>query len=394
MGLPCAHAGQRTDRGSRMEQRNQMKTKWRVVTNLASAAALALLTGCAQIGYYMQAVEGQLSLMSEARPIDEWIADPGVEETLKGRLAKVKDIRRFAASELGLPDNESYKTYADLKRAYVLWNVVAAPALSLKPTLWCFPIAGCVNYRGYYNKREAQAFARQLRAQGFDVQVSGVPAYSTLGWFNDPVLSTFIQYPDAELARLVFHELAHQVAYAKDDSRFNESFAVAVEEVGVERWMEKYGDERMKKRFADYTGRKRDFLALLTKYRQRLMVNYAGEGSDAEKIARKAEIFEALKEEYQEIKSSRWAGYAGYDRWFSEPLSNAHLSTVSTYHDLVPKFRAMLRQEPDLPRFYDAVRRLSLMDKSARHERLAEFGGSAPTLAANEPDDAELASAR
>ncbi|MDB5798888.1 MAG: aminopeptidase [Paucimonas sp.] len=358
-----------------------MKIKWQAVSALTALAAALLLAGCAQVGYYMQAVEGQLSLLSEARPIDDWLADPRVEAKLKNRLAKVKEIRRFAASELGLPDNESYKNYADLKRSYVLWNVVAAPALSLKPIHWCFPIAGCVNYRGYYNKREAQAFADELRAQGLDVQVAGVPAYSTLGWFNDPVLSTFIQYPDAELARLVFHELAHQVAYAKDDSRFNESFAVAVEEVGVEKWMEKYGDERMKKLFVDYTARKHDFLALLTKYREQLMVNYASDASDDAKKARKAEIFQALKDEYKEVKATKWGGYPGYDRWFSDPLSNAHLSTVSTYHDLVPRFRALLSEEKDLPRFYDAVRRLSSLDKTVRHEQLARFAANGQTVA-------------
>ena len=360
--------------------------KIRQISAVGSIAALTLLAGCAQLGYYMQAVEGQLSLMSEARPIDDWLADPGVEDKLKGQLAKVKQIRRFAASELGLPDNESYKSYADLKRSYVLWNVVAAPPLSLKPIKWCFPIAGCVNYRGYYNKREALAFAAELRQQGYDVQVSGVPAYSTLGWFNDPVLSTFIQYPDAELARLVFHELAHQVAYAKDDSRFNESFAVAVEEVGVERWMEKFGDERMRKRFADYTGRKHDFLDLLTRHRQQLLVTYASDVSDAEKRLRKAEIFAALQEEYKTIKAERWNGYAGYDRWFSEPLSNAHLSIISTYHDLVPKFREILRQQEDLPRFYQAVRRLSEMEKSARHQRLARLGSATPAIASSDAE--------
>ncbi|WP_241673288.1 aminopeptidase [Lacisediminimonas profundi] len=361
-----------------------MKIKWRAMTTVVSAAALFMLSGCAQVGYYMQAVEGQMSLLSEARPIDDWLADPGVEGKLKDRLAKVQEIRRFAAIELGLPDNDSYKTYADLKRSYVLWNVVAAPALSLKPMNWCFPIAGCVNYRGYYKKSEAQAFADELRMQGYDVQVSGVPAYSTLGYFNDPVLSTFIKYSDAELARLVFHELAHQVAYAKDDSRFNESFAVAVEEVGVERWMERFGDEGMKKRFSDYTARKRDFLDLLTKYRQQLLVNYAGGGSDAEKKARKTEIFQALKDEYKQVKADRWAGYPGYDRWFADPLSNAHLATISTYHDLVPKFRAMLKQERDLPRFYEAVRRLSSLDKQARHQSLARFGDGAATIATSD----------
>jgi predicted aminopeptidase len=349
---------------------------------VAASVVAAVVSGCAQLGYYAQAVEGQLTLLSEARPIDEWLANPGTEEKLKNRLTKVKEIRHFAATQLGLPDNESYKSYADLKRPYVLWNVVATPALSLKPVQWCFPIAGCVNYRGYYNKREAQAFADELRVQGYDVQVAGVPAYSTLGWFNDPVLSTFIQYPDAELARLVFHELAHQVAYAKDDSRFNESFAVAVEEVGVERWMEKYGDERMRKLFADYTARKKDFLGLLGKYRQQLTVNYASDASDAEKKAHKAQIFQALKDEYLIIKAERWNGYPGYDRWFADPLSNAHLSTVSTYHDLVPRFRALLRTEKDLPRFYDAVRHLATLDKGERHEQLARFA-EGPAIASS-----------
>lgn len=243
----------------------------------------------------------------------------------------------------------------------------------MKPTQWCFPIAGCVNYRGYYNKGEAQAFAAALRHNGHDVQVAGVPAYSTLGWFSDPVLSTFIQYPDAELARLVFHELAHQVAYAKDDSKFNESFAVAVEEVGVERWMAKYGDEKMRVSYAVYEGRKKDFLALLVKYRNQLEVNYASQISNAEKRQRKAEIFQALKDEYLILKEVTWGGYAGYDRWFAEPLSNAHLSSVATYHDLVPGFRALLAQQKSLGRFYKEVRNLAVLDKSARHRHLAQL---------------------
>jgi predicted aminopeptidase len=365
-----------------------MKMKKHFLVLGVVAGVTAAVTGCAQLGYYAQAVEGQLTLLSEARPIDEWLANPGTEAKLKNRLTKVKEIRHFAATELGLPDNESYKSYADLKRPYVLWNVVATPALSLKPVHWCFPIAGCVNYRGYYSKREAQNFAEQLREQGYDVQVAGVPAYSTLGWFNDPVLSTFIQYPDAELARLVFHELAHQVAYAKDDSRFNESFAVAVEEVGVERWMEKYGDERMRKLFADYTARKKDFLGLLGKYRQQLLVNYGSDATDADKKLRKAEIFKALKEEYLVIKTERWNGYPGYDRWFADPLSNAHLSTVSTYHDLVPRFRALLKKEKDLPHFYNAVRHLATLDKLDRHQQLANLGpaenAEGPTIASSE----------
>ena len=170
-----------------------------------------LLGGCAQLGYYAQATHGQLSLLSSAKPIDELLLEPDLDDKLRRRLTKVRQIRQFAVSELGLPDNPSYKNYADLGRSFALWNVVATPELSLRPLQWCFPIAGCVSYRGYYSKDDAQQFADRLRADGYDVQVIGVPTYSTLGWFNDPVLSTFIRYPDAELARLIFHELAHQV---------------------------------------------------------------------------------------------------------------------------------------------------------------------------------------
>lgn len=352
-----------------------MKMKWRIVI---SAGLLALIGGCTQLGYYVQAVQGQYSLLFDAKPIDNWLADPNVDAKLKGRLAKVQEIRRFAAEELGLPDNGSYKNYTDLKRSYVLWNVVATPELSMKPTQWCFPIAGCVNYRGYYNKREAQAFAAGLRRNGYDVQVAGVPAYSTLGWFSDPVLSTFIQYPDAELARLVFHELAHQVAYAKDDSKFNESFAVAVEEAGVERWMAKYGDEKMRLSYTAYEGRKKDFLALLVKYRNQLEVNYASQTSNAEKRQRKIEIFQALKDEYLILKEVTWGGYARYDRWFAEPLSNAHLSSIATYHDMVPGFRALLARQKNLSGFYREVQKLSALDKESRHQRLAQLAVPAP----------------
>jgi len=350
-----------------------MKIRYRtMLLGGAAAAMLALAGGCAHVGYYMQAAQGQYSLLAEARPIDDWLADPGTGVKLKTKLARVKEIRRFAAAELGLPDNGSYKNYADLKRPFVLWNVVAAPALSLEPVKWCFPIAGCVNYRGYYSKEAAQEFAAELRRQGLDVQVGGVPAYSTLGWFDDPVLSTFIQYPDGELARLVFHELAHQVAYAKDDSQFNESFAVAVEEVGVERWMTRFGDEKVRRAYVDYEGRKKDFLALLLKCRKALKENYESDVPDAEKLRAKAALFQSLKDEYQKLKAS-WGGYAGYDRWFAEPLSNAHLASIATYHDLVPGFRALLQQEKSMPDFYAAVKRMAAEGKDQRHQQLAEL---------------------
>jgi predicted aminopeptidase len=354
-----------------------MKKKWRII---AFCGAAALIGGCSQLGYFVQAAHGQFTLLSEAKPIDDWLADPTVADKLKSKLSKVREIRRFAARELGLPDNGTFTTYADLKRPFVMWNVVATPALSLEPMQWCFPVAGCVNYRGYYSKEEAQAYAAQLRSQHYDVQVGGVPAYSTLGYFNDPVLSTFIQYPEGELARLVFHELAHQIAYAPGDSRFNESFAVAVEEAGVERWMAAHGDDKMRKAYTEYEGRKHDFLALLLKTRKALEANYERDVSDNEKKKQKELIFQELQAEYQTLKAS-WGGYTGYDRWFAEPLSNAHLSAIGTYHDFVPGFRALLLKEKSFGQFYGAVRQLATLDKSERQQRLNRYAVVAPVAA-------------
>lgn len=347
-----------------------MNRKWRIGL-LGIAAAVA--GGCANLGYYMQAAHGQFALMAQARPIDAWLADPAVEQPLKSRLAKAGQIRRFASAELGLPDNATFTSYADLQRPYVLWNVVAAPALSLTPRQWCFPVAGCVSYRGYYTKEAAQAYAAELRQQNYDVQVSGVPAYSTLGWFADPLLSTFVGYPEAELARLMFHELAHQVVYVPGDTRFNESFAVAVEEYGVERWLAEHGDDAMRAGYRAHAARKRDFLALLAHTRQALEDNYNSTANAAEKIRRKAEIFSTMQDDYRSLKQ-RWGGYAGYDRWFAEPLGNAHLALVATYHDLVPGFRALLAQERDMGKFYAAVRDLAGMEAPRRQQRLAELG--------------------
>lgn len=330
-------------------------------------------TGCASVGYYLQAMQGQVSVMQSARPIDQWLADPGVNDDLKSRLKRARDIRAYAAAELSLPDNGSYKSYADLKRPYVMWNVVATPELSLKPKQWCFPVAGCVDYRGYYSKAAAQQFAEGLRRQGYDVRVSGVPAYSTLGWFNDPVLSTFIEYPEAEVARMVFHELAHQVAYAPGDSQFNESFATAVEEVGVARWLAAYGDDAMHERYRTWRQRKQDFLALLDHHRRLLEANYASDASVDEKRRRKAGIFAEMDNEYRVLKHDRWGGYAGYDRWFNESLSNAHFALIATYHDLVPAFHGLLAEQPDLSRFYSRVKAIARLDKEKRRAVLATY---------------------
>ena len=353
-------------------------TRWLRPVLLAGTAA-GLLASCSTLNYYGQAAQGQLELLSDARPIDDWIADPGTSTKLRHRLETARQIRRFAVSEMALPDNNSYKNYAALKRPYVLWNVVATPELSLKPLQWCFPVAGCVNYRGYYSKDAATAYARELQAEGNDVEVGGVPAYSTLGWFSDPLISTFINYPDAELARMIFHELAHQIVYVQGDSQFNESFASTVEEAGVERWMERFGNPAMRDAYARYKSRKHDFLGLLLKYRKALEQNYGVvDRSDNEKRAVKVRLFQELKDEYQVLKGN-WGGYAGYDRFFEQPLSNAHLASIATYEDFVPAFRAMLKRDGSFSRFYKSVRQLAELDRKERHRILKALVPPAPT---------------
>ena len=336
------------------------------------AITACLLSGCAELGYYAQAARGQMSLLADAKPIERWLSDPEVKDDLKARLKRVREIREFAARELGLPDNDSYKSFVRLERPFVMWNVVATPELSLQPERWCFPVAGCVDYRGYYDQQAALSFARELRGKGLDVRVSGVPAYSTLGWFNDPVLSTFIHYPEAELARLVFHELAHQVAYAAGDSQFNESFATAVEEIGVDRWLALRGDDEVRGSYKSFRQRREDFLKLLDSYRAQLDELYRSDRSDADKRQEKSRLMTGMQTDYTGMKAS-WGGYAGYDRWFSEPMSNAHFALISTYHDLVPAFRALLQEKQHLPDFYQAVRSLARADKAQRRLMLERY---------------------
>jgi predicted aminopeptidase len=345
--------------------------------------AAALLPSCANLNYYSQAAQGQLELISDSRPVDDWLADPATNPKLRARLAAARQIRQYAVQQLGLPDNQSYKNYTALSRPYVVWNVVATPELSLKPLQWCFPVAGCVDYRGYYSKQAAQEYAYQLRADGNDVQIGGVSAYSTLGWFNDPLISTFINYPDAELARLIFHELSHQMVYVAGDSQFNESFASAVEEAGVERWLEHFGTPAMRANFVTYTARKQQFLQMLLNCRRALEQNYASHASVPAKRAEKARLFKRLQEDYAQLKQS-WGGYAGYDRFFAEPLSNAHLAAIATYTDFVPAFRALLERERSFAGFYAQARRIADLDTAERHRRLKMLSGTAgPVVAAH-----------
>ena len=343
----------------------------RWLVRLFTISLVLTSTGCAQLSYYAQATQGQLGLVASAKPIDQWLADPNVSDQLKQRLTRTQQIRKFAVQELELPDNGSYTKYADLKRPYVVWNVIATPELSMKPVQWCFPIAGCVDYRGYYRKEDAQRFANDLRSQGYEVRVSGVPAYSTLGWFDDPVLSTFIAYPEAEVARMLFHELAHQVAYAPGDTPFNESFATTVESIGVEQWLDKHGNPDSRERYRQFRQRKRDFIDLLTQHRQRLEEVFATDISDDEKRNQKALVITSLKQAYHQIRDEKWGGYSGYDQWFNEPITNAHFVLVATYEELVPAFQALHAKSGSMKKFYANVQAMAKQDKARRREQLA-----------------------
>jgi predicted aminopeptidase len=344
------------------------------------ALVIAATAGCSTVGYYTQAAHGHLSLMAAARPIDDWLADPATAEPLKRKLEAARQMRAFASRELGLPDNRSYTAYADLKRPAVVWNVFATQELSVQLKTWCYLMFGCAGYRGYFDQADAQRTAEALRAQGYDVNVAPVPAYSTLGWTNwlggDPLLNTFIHWSDAELARLIFHELAHQVLYVKDDTVFNESFATAVERVGVRRWLAAQGDEAQRRAYAQVEQRRADFVALLVAHRAKLVEAFADDAPAAVKRERKRAVFASLQAAYRRTRDERWGGFAGYDRFFAQGLNNAHLAAVGAYNELVPAFEALLAREGgDLPRFYAAVR--SLADKP-RAERDAALRALSP----------------
>ena len=340
---------------------------------LVTALAAFALTGCSAAPYYWQAASGQLELWQKSRPIDDWLADPNADEQLKARLKQVQAIRAFASSDLGLPDNGSYRSYADLGRPYVVWNVFAAPELSLQPKEWCFPVAGCVGYRGYFAEQSAGSFAGRLKGEGYDTYVGGVPAYSTLGWFDDPVPSTIIGYTDTEVARLIFHELAHQVLYVKDDTTFNESFATAVEQEGVKRWVKAQNAPEKFARFQQSQARRRQFVALVLEYQGKLEAIYASSAADDEKRAQKAQTFAAMHADYAELKQS-WGMPSGYDAWFAGPLNNAQIASVASYTEQVPAFQALLAQEQeDLKRFYAAARALGKLPKAERDAKLASL---------------------
>ena len=350
---------------------------WLGVAGVAALLGAACLTvGCGTMGYYAQSVGGHLDLLSRAKPINELRAAESTPAPLRERLALAVRIRDFAVSDLGLPDNRSYRRYSDLGRNAAVYNVTAAPELSLKLETWCFPVVGCVGYRGYYDRSDADDEAATLRARGLEVNVYGVPAYSTLGkldWLGgDPLLNTFVNWPEGELARLVFHELAHQVVYAEGDTMFNESFATAVERIGVQRWLVQHAGDEAKRQYAAQDVRREDFRALTTRYRDRLRALYDTAATDATKREGKAALMAELRAEYAKMKAERWNGFAGYDGWF-ERANNASFGVLAAYNELVPQFERLYEIEGrDFKRFYAAVTRLATLPKDQRHAKLQD----------------------
>ena len=376
--------------------------RWGVAGALGAAAVVAaalgvlcLTAGCSTVGYLSQSASGHLHLLAAARPVKEVLADPALPLPLRERLELTQRIRDFATAELKEPDNGSYRSYADLHRSAAVWNVVAAPELSLKLQTWCFPIVGCVGYRGYYDLAAANEAAAPLRAQGLDVDVYAVPAYSTLGWTNwiggDPLLNTFVNWPEGEVARLIFHELAHQVAYAPGDTTFNESFATAVETIGGQRWLEAHATQEVRDRQALTEQRRRDFHVLVRAWRARLDAMYRSDLPDADKRACKAEMYAAMHADYERMKRERWHGYAGYDKWFAE-ANNAALGAEAAYDEQVGAFIRLFHAEgDDFGRFYAEVKRLARLPKAERDAGLAPYR-DAPAAAQAAPLPASAAS--
>jgi len=341
-----------------------------------ACAAACLVAGCSDFEFYWQGIAGQTDLLARAKPISEVIASTP-DPALKRRLVRAQEIRSFASRELGLPDNRSYTSYADLERPYAVWNVFATAELSLTPRQWCFPVAGCVAYRGYFAEADARAEAARLKAAGDDVHLSGIPAYSTLGYFDDPVLSTFLRYREVEFARLIFHELAHQVVYVKDDTSFNESFAVAVEEAGIARWLAAEARTRGPMEAAELAADaerghelRAAFRTLVEATRERLAALYASNASDDEKRAGKAAAFAAMRADYEALKAAS-SGSLAFERWFAAGANNAGIASVSLYADQVPQFAALLAAEDgDLRRFYARVKALAALPKAEREPAL------------------------
>ncbi len=331
---------------------------------------LGITTGCSGISYYSQIVSGHMRIVMGKKPVAEVAEDNSIDDGLRRRLKLALQARQFGIDELDLPNNESYQTFYDTKRNYVTWNVVAAEEFSFKPETWCFPVAGCVSYRGYYAKEDAEAYSQELARSGLDVAVNGATAYSTLGWFADPLLNTMLNRSDAGIITLLFHELAHQKMYVSNDSKFNESFAVFVEQAGLALWQERYGTTDQLAKLQTRRTRQDNFIELLRNTRDDLQVLFDSEIPQSVMRQKKAERFDQLRREYETLKEN-WGGYSGYDAWFERDLNNARLVAVATYNDYIPAFQVLFEQSNrDFPAFYKAVQSLADLPREQRTKQM------------------------
>jgi len=341
------------------------------------------LSGCSTLGYYLDLVNGHAAIINQAEPIVDVLAQQGVRPEVKKALLQMQAARQFAVQQLLLPDNNSYRSYADIGRQYVVWNVVATDEFSVKPQQWCYWIVGCMSYRGYYNEQDAETFGATLRKKHQDVLVSGVSAYSTLGWFEDPVLNTMLYRNEAMRLNLIFHELSHQKVYAKSDSAFNEAFATAVAEEGVRRWYQQQQKPQQFKAYQHVQQYRQAFNQLLKRARDDLAILYRQPLSVEVMRQRKYQRFEQLKREYKELKTE-WQGDQRYDSWMQQDLNNAHLAIVATYHDAVPGFRALLKKHHgDLSAFYQAVNAMVELTPEQRHLQLHQLASANNPLMTN-----------
>lgn len=381
--IPALAAPEGGASGPRSLQRRRTHWVGASRTALLLIAALAA-AGCESVRYYSHVAYGQLHIVSHRQPIKQLIDDPRTDRDLKEKLAQILEIREFAKNDLFLPVDDNYLNYVDLKRPYVVWNVSAAPEFSLTPKTWHYPIVGDASYRGYFSQEKALAYAENLKNDGYDVYVGGVTAYSTLGWFADPVFNTIVKGSYEATAALIFHELAHQILYVPDDTTFNESFATVVEQVGLRRWLEM--NENMAG-YRDYLERRRrseGFIALITKYRQNLGDLYRQDLEQDVMRRGKARIFSSLVKEYESLKSD-WGGYEGYDDWMGHQLNNAKLNSVGAYYDLAPDFTRLLEsQGGNLAKFYEKCRVLAGLPLPERNQRLRAWGRFPPPRIQNQ----------
>jgi predicted aminopeptidase len=337
-----------------------------IVATIRAGIAIALIAFFSGGCYLLQSAQGHLVLMSERQPITQILGQPGTPNALRAQLESVTAIRDFASHELGLPDNGSYRSYADIKRRYVVWNVVIAPEFSVEPKQSCYPVVGCVAYRGYFVERRARKYAAGWHAQGYDVVVGGVAAYSTLGHFDDPILSSMLAWNDVELASIIFHELTHQLLYVANDAAFNEALATTVEEEGVRRWLEQQGRQQDLAEHLLQQRRYLDVIALMAATRQELQGVYDSGVPPPLMRERKRETLQRMRESYATLKE-QWGGRAPFDTWFAEDINNAHLASIATYFQCVPGFqRELAAVGGNLPAFYRRARELAKLDQQQR----------------------------